>query len=307
MIDTARIREQVITRATAGLRNATEYALERAQHHAPVRAIFDRRISPRGPAISNPMRPIRSRERIAEFRRSQSRRARVDVAEAPQPRPPIGVSQNLSEATNDNPTGAFAVGGGPTQLEGLRDDVVEGRLQTSGRRTQGKRLGGRTSFTGNANSLIPVFRKGKFKATGDFRRFSPTGGLTPVPGYTQHTSPESLPKPFSRQKGASIANRSLTSRGRFEVKMAQARGLFNGRVGGRLRGELRITGPENHAGGVWMYVESPTPYAPFQEFGTSRHRAQPFLRPALYESRNVLRFEVRKAIDRSFSSPIAEE
>lgn len=51
-----------------------------------------------------------------------------------------------------------------------------------------------------------------------------------------------------------------------------------------------------------MYVESPTPYATYQEFGTSHNRPQPFLRPALYESRNILRFEVRKAVDRRFNT-----
>ena len=37
-------------------------------------------------------------------------------------------------------------------------------------------------------------------------------------------------------------------------------------------------------------------YAQYQEYGTSRHPAQPFMRPALYEARPKLRAEFRKAL-----------
>jgi HK97 gp10 family phage protein len=151
----------------------------------------------------------------------------------------------------------------------------------------------RTGFGGHPNTLIPVFKSGRYKVAGDFRRFGPLSGAIGQRGTRK-------PEFVDAKKAEGYRAAQLTSAGRYEVKQARRSGrsaLFQGRIGGRLRGELRIRGPERHAGSWWMYVESPTPYAPYQEFGTSHNRAHPFLRPALYESRNVLRFEVRKAID----------
>jgi HK97 gp10 family phage protein len=100
-------------------------------------------------------------------------------------------------------------------------------------------------------------------------------------------------------------NRFLTSAGRREVERARKglgnSALFEGRIGGRLRGEIFIEGPVRDGNHIWFYVVSPTPYARYQEFGTRHHRAQPFLRPALYESRVVLRFEVRRAVMPAFA------
>lgn len=50
---------------------------------------------------------------------------------------------------------------------------------------------------------------------------------------------------------------------------------------GRMKREIRIvkTGP------LAYNIEAPTPYASFNEFGTTRMAAQPFLRPAVDEVR----------------------
>lgn len=45
------------------------------------------------------------------------------------------------------------------------------------------------------------------------------------------------------------------------------------------------------------YVGTNVEYAPFQEFGTSRMDAQPFLRPAIEAHRGQIRGEFRQAVD----------
>lgn len=67
-------------------------------------------------------------------------------------------------------------------------------------------------------------------------------------------------------------------------------------VGGRLRDE--IFSSEIMRSGLTMYgdVIAPTEYAKYQEYGTSHHRAQPFMRPALYEMRNRFPVIVKRAM-----------
>lgn len=70
-------------------------------------------------------------------------------------------------------------------------------------------------------------------------------------------------------------------------------------LGGRLRGEIYIE-PGGYDGRRYFGdVVSPTEYAKYQEYGTSRHRAQPYMRPALYEMRQrlpaILKSTIRKS------------
>jgi HK97 gp10 family phage protein len=184
---------------------------------------------------------------------------------------------------------------------GIGPQEITSQTSAAGPRSWRKpHLTQRTGFSGHPNTLIPVFRSGRYTVTGDFRRLGPLAGAI---GQNRGRAGRKAKRPefVDAQKAEGYRAAQLTSAGRYEVRQALKRtsrsALFQGRVGGRLRGELRIRGPERHAGSWWMYVESPTPYAPYQEFGTAHNRAHPFLRPALYESRNVLRFEVRKAVD----------
>lgn len=307
--DFARVKAHIEQQALAGLRVATEHALARAQHHAPVRAIFKR--DRRGAAIPQRWKTIRTKERYQAFLRSKSRSRTVDVAR-------FAGSSRRQQTTVLSSGRVYR---GPIDVEGL-DIARMGQKAQSGRgvRLSGRRFGGEGSrFAGHANTLIPVLRGNDYRVTADFRRF----GAMRSDIVRQRTGQASRPlraESFERRglphPGEAFRASKLTSRGRYEVRTARVarhgrttKGeiftsppLFGRRVGGRLRGELRIRGPEKHSGSWWMYVESPTPYAPYQEFGTRRHRAQPFLRPALYESRNVLRFEVSKAVDKRFNA-----
>lgn len=69
-------------------------------------------------------------------------------------------------------------------------------------------------------------------------------------------------------------------------------------LGGRLRSEIYST-PATRRGDVLSgEVVSPTFYAKYQEYGTSHHRAQPYMRPALYEMRSRLRQHFVSAVRR---------
>jgi len=59
-------------------------------------------------------------------------------------------------------------------------------------------------------------------------------------------------------------------------------------LGGRLRSEIYRTEVTKSNSRIYGEVISPTYYARYQEYGTSRHRAQPYMRPALYEMRSRL-------------------
>jgi hypothetical protein len=148
---------------------------------------------------------------------------------------------------------------------------------------------------GNVATMIPLLRPGKRgqagTITGNFRQYNPsTGRLARVKSW------EAPPgKQIAKAKGRRSGQQYLSARGRYEVKTQRALSRGSGfglTVGGRLRREIyqqpaALTA--GFGGQIWTYVISPTPYAVHQEYGTSRHRAQPFLRPALYESRAQLR------------------
>lgn len=65
-------------------------------------------------------------------------------------------------------------------------------------------------------------------------------------------------------------------------------------LGGRLRDEIYATDPKVSTTKVEGWVISPTPYAKYQEYGTSHNRASPYMRPALYEMRS----EFKRIVER---------
>lgn len=296
------VTEGIGERAIVGLRAAAEHALARAQHHAPVRAIFKR--DRRGAAFNQNFKTIRTKSRYEAFLRSKSSSRPVNISRF----------KGSQTATRQRVTKVESQKGRTYRrpITGASENLAATQAQElvgPGARLSGKRRGPGKSFRGGNNSLMPVFRQGNSRITGDFRNYGgPVGDVVRQKKAQQargvrdesverFAKRRSIPNPVE-----SLRVNRLSARGRYETKHAKARGLFQGRVGGRLRGELKITGPHRRGNTIWMYVESPTEYAKFQEFGTGHHRAQPFLRPALYESRNVLRWEVRKAMDKRFNT-----
>jgi len=294
-IDYDRTLQVIMQRAALGLQNTAEYCLGRAKQHAPVRAIFQR--DRRGKEFSKSFKTIRTHKRYMAFMRSRSQNRRMNLPQ-----------------------------------QSVLGDNIRGE-QSGGITRGGKRFGAHGSTRGHANSLYPVFRGkdrwGKSKMTGDFRnaaalsasfsrrRGAGAGGyeeaLKSRPQWKRARTVEgNTPGGKSRIYQQSGVHARLTSRGRYEVRRAarqnvvfgphrtgSASALFKGRIGGRLRGEIEMTPQTKKGTAIWQYIVAPTSYAVHQEFGTTRHRAQPFLRPALYESRNVLRSEVRRMVSTS--------
>ena len=282
------ITQEIVTRAIGGLRRTGQFTLGRAKYHAPVRAIFkrDRRGKeiPRGRNVQgyekSGWRYIRSDSQYRAAVASREKRKGVRLpAAALSARARAGNAGGAIVRSGREVTRATPQGGTATFTRGYQ------RILRSG-------IGGlSTRYSGHANTLFPVFRNGNVRTTGDFRREGPLNETIQQRGGRS--------KLISGKRAEAVSGRNdmYSGRGRYELKSRRA--LYGGRIGGRLRGEIRLSEVTN-VGGLygtwWIYVESPTPYAPDQEFGTVRHRAQPFLRPALYESRKVLRQEVGKAV-----------
>ena len=61
------------------------------------------------------------------------------------------------------------------------------------------------------------------------------------------------------------------------------------------RGNQRVPKPEISDDEVAVYVGTDVDYGPDVEFGTSRMRAQPYLRPALDQNKSEVRREIAEA------------
>jgi hypothetical protein len=300
MIDWTSVQKEIHRRVALPLRRTSEYTLARARHHAPVRAIFNR--DRRGPEFKR-KGAITTAQQYRAFLRSKERTRRVDVRKSQAGERTFGQVGDSS---------GRLVGGQATISDPVSRTAVAAFASRQGLANRGG------SFSGHANSLLPVFEEGGYHITGDFRKMSRVPDIIRQrPGKTaaRVVRRESLEmhsgmyfaggqRPDFERFRAS----QLSSRGRYETVNARVprRGiapsgqvfesapLFKGRVGGRLRGEIHILEPRWIGTTMWAYVQSPTPYARYQEFGSNHNRAHPYLRPALYESRKVLIAEVRK-------------
>lgn len=67
-------------------------------------------------------------------------------------------------------------------------------------------------------------------------------------------------------------------------------------LGGRLRDEIYRTKVTREGTKIYADVVSPTEYGKYQEYGTSHHRAQPYMRPALYEMRERFLLITKRAL-----------
>lgn len=151
-----------------------------------------------------------------------------------------------------------------------------------------------TVVTGHANAFQDIVFKspGNRRTTGDYRRVK-DGRLEQV---QQHQSTLKGGSFKDLRVGVGSARSRLTGRGRYEVASGRANFTSGGvtRVGGRLRSEIYVVEAERHGMEVWAYVVSPTPYAPFMEFGTGHNRPYPYMRPGLAESRIALKRAARR-------------
>ena len=281
---------EIETRAVRGLDEALRFAHDRARKYAPVRAIFAR--TRRGRAIpglrtagGSSAQVMRAYQMLG-FNKIDYRRFRL--AQAPNkrfviPKGSVPAAQKPKLDKYGNPQGsleAFHLN------QRIQDDIPHGQRY------------------GHSNSLYPIAPGDMLgeHVTGDFRQVR-NGKLVPVAYASRVRGGQvkiHVPEVTTDRHGRAVvptayAERLLTSRGRYEVESGRAnfksgRGEEE-RVGGRLRGSIVIVKPAPTERGVMGYVQAggaEAYYARFQEFGTRHNRAQPFLRPALYESRKVL-------------------
>jgi hypothetical protein len=176
--------------------------------------------------------------------------------------------------------------------------------------------------------------KVKLTQAGDFRRINPssysiTRSLDPYPHFMEREQATGRVRNYNEPGESPMrlinpATQQLTARGRWEIKNGRAKqealrdssldepegtpgafqqylegtGIF--RIGGRLRETIYVKFPRMEGDVLVGYVVSPVPYALFQEFGTRHNRAQPYMRPALYEVQSSFRAHVAAAITRDW-------
>jgi len=179
---------------------------------------------------------------------------------------------------------------------------------------------------GHNNSFIPVMRytdlPGTITMAGNMRRYDKTGRqLTPRaevmhqvnkgPVTLKTVNPNDYLNSRGRWEARSgraaysqplvtrlVVNRETGKITRITARDSMGRPMTEdfATLGGRLRGEIFAVPAQQRGPFFWGYVISPVDYSVHQEFGTRYHRAQPFLRPALYESRRKLRSNIERAV-----------
>ena len=312
------IEDRVLAGAFRGLDLTIDFALAKARHYVPVRAIFRRtrmsgkaRLGTASAALSADLspaqvltayrrRPLNTARQFERFSQSQPPTHQITVQ-----RIPLGQFRRLHQ--EDMLHQAF------------------GLLQPGGHEATKGRSSIQRVFRGHANSEIPVARVGDVTIAGDLRLVQ-GGRLKPVPYLkSTHGVVKVKPPPRSGYEQFSVAEQRiyggknhsalLTSKGAYEVKSGRANYTRSGetRVGGRLKASLRSEKPTlSYRSGVhWGYViagggnypdgTSVTFVARMQEYGSRHNRPHPFLRPALYEARGVLRANVLSSIVRGGS------
>ena len=267
--DAAQVIDQAVAlineRAVEGLNEAVEWTAERARYHAPVRSAFN--------DVSKTGAPVHSRGGAkTEFPRGE---------------------KNASGRRNYIRT------------------TEQWKLFQKSRRRDKRFQGVDTYRVGKANSANPIFRVGNTRLGVE--------GLA-----AERDNPRQLAYgPFQDEKGARLTTltlettstktpqftisggKFLSTRGRYDL--SRGRGLATSAVGGvqhggTLRNSIKpILASVTNRSSVWGYVVTDVPYAKYQEFGTSRNKAHPFLRPALYEARKMLPKLVRASIARTSS------
>lgn len=281
----------IVQRAVHGLNKTLDTTHKKAVKYAPVRAIFRRTgrstqfpsiniragTSPAGVMRAYRRHPIATAAQYEQWKASRPPVRRIDV---PAARLHFKVERDkFGIPTNMKPEIA-------KELE-----RIEGTSLRQG------------PLYGHSNSMVPVIRTKDETIAGDFRQWD-RGKLRRVAQVTQRKGG----KPFPQ--GSDLEG-LITSAGRYEIRTGRAVvariGAKDGvsRVGGALRHSIVKVSANpnvrNRRGKVYGYVRAGGPgveYAKYQEHGSRHNRAQPFLRPALYESRVLLKKNVYEAISR---------
>jgi hypothetical protein len=269
-IDMAAVEAKIWKQARIALQGTGQFALDHAQHHAPVRRVFKGGRVPRQKQFSRDhgvfhqgqyfnTAPIDTKRVYDLWKASRSKDHRVDTPGR----------QFLGHANSMHPV--FSYAGGKYTADFRNVDVTGMRMD------QGT---GKLVATGGKLKTAQVWNQ-------------PSGGKAERAGVRTGEQELNAEGRYALKTGRGIYTQRL--------KDAQGRAILTthtvSTLGGRLRGEIHLSGIiENGKDEIWIYVISPVEYAGAQEFGTAHNRAHPYLRPALYESRSEFRNQVMRAI-----------
>lgn len=285
ILDVNRIELFLIAKVTPSAKRSADYALSRAKHHAPVRKLFSGTTYRKGTTFTG--------------RVEGGRTATVETRVAVNRRVVSGREQFVGHANSATPLFRKNISKGATAYASAdfrRVDPSTGKLANVTGTGIIKRQGGNTtsrreSFSGGAGQLTS---RGRYEVRSGRGNFRPE--RNPADAFLEGNAPRL--RLASTQVGPASArgSRRLADGKNFAPESVI-------RSGGRLRDGLRVEGPTNEGDVIWWYIVSDTKdpetgrlYPQDQEFGTRRHKAQPFLRPALHESRERFRSGMHKAL-----------
>jgi HK97 gp10 family phage protein len=321
-----KVQGKIVGSAARGLNATLDWTEERAKHYAPVRDAFSKLGQrSRRPSYEVPRGQARTDQNEASmdafmkiFGKSRRKQRQVTTVE------PFNAGSFSGRADTANRQKDTATGRG---LIGVHEKAGETRARRHGNATSyspifiigGEHVTGLQSFRRiDTHDGQPVLRQHQGR---------PTFGLEPQVILRGDKGKPLKATREGRGYAAASADTRLNKRGRYElryaarpdVEAAELEAEVTGKkssmrrsavyrtasgtvtLGGRLRGEIHRTQVIGTTNDISGEVVAPTDYAAAQEFGTMRHRAQPFMRPALYESRPKLKENVKRAIERSFA------
>jgi len=308
-IDFDRIERGLRGNAARAVQATLSWTEDRAKHYAPVREAFDKSQDSRRPGdhlaherglvIRHDSDADRDRF-MTNFKRSRRKERQVVVKEpfhagayiGRQRRggvaDPAGEQSSRRFGTANSYFPIFRLGrevatgldsfrrvrqrGGRAQLltdpQGRQTFGLEPQVVLRGQRGMNQTLRATTNGYGYAEASADnrLNKRGRYEL-----RFAARDDIDPV---------------TERATGTKSFRRAATYRGASGVET----------IGGRLRGEIYATQVRATASEISGEVVSPTEYSVYQEYGTVHHRAQPFMRPALYDARQVLHDQTVKAM-----------
>lgn len=158
------------------------------------------------------------------------------------------------------------------------------------------------NYRNYAQAVIP--RRGSANSLANSRRLR-------ILGHHQGGSFRSAYPGLTRtRRGFDTSNTSLhpllTARGRYEIRSGRAihrevtaSGATRIQVGGALKASIESEGVVETATGMSARVTAAIRYAKYQEFGTVHNPAQPFMLPALHDSRARFRAALKDQLRRA--------
>lgn len=305
-----KIESDLLTNAEIGLSKSAEVLLQRAKKYAPVRDIFQRG---RRPGKESVPRGIQKRKRYKYQHKVFGRKLRhhqdstrdrfMAQVKAQMPKTHrIGHGVKGTKRIEGTSRGLYPF----LRMRDREGNPLPGRVEGDFRRARID--GGNVSLEG---ATVKNPRTGK-DLTVDSERFLSYQGrqeLKHIRKLAAQAQEAHKAGKLEHDFESLVQRSSLTRRKRLGIgdeltkaeKLIRRRGLHADasgevRVGGRLRDEIYATEVFRKGSKLYVDVVSPTEYAKYQEYGSSHNRAQPYMRPALYDMRGRFRTIVSRSM-----------